>query len=154
MGRINIKQSILQNLRNGDNCSMAVMRSFCVAMDMHISDDTIRMASGFGGGLGRAGCLCGALAGATMILGFIQKIPAESNLKETVYPNIKIFHDIFVNTFGSTCCRVINPLPFENKARMNSCHKVMIGTAELLIQYANDQQLKPSLNSAVPQQNH
>lgn len=62
-----------------------------------------RLASGLPEGLGGAGCLCGALSGASLAVGLMigdgtYKVPAWS----------RQLHDRFKQRFGSTCCRVLS----------------------------------------------
>ena len=55
--------------REGFNCSQAV----CVAYAEHYGLDrefALKISGGFGGGIGRAGEVCGALSGAVIIIGF------------------------------------------------------------------------------------
>ena len=50
-------------------CSESVIYTIRKAFDLDMSDDAIKMSSGFPWGLGGGGCICGALAGATMCIG-------------------------------------------------------------------------------------
>ncbi|SDE36498.1 hypothetical protein SPACI_039900 [Sporomusa acidovorans DSM 3132] len=49
-----------------------VVRAFRDFYQLNVSDEALKMSSGFGGGLGHAGCMCGTLSGATMVLGMLQ----------------------------------------------------------------------------------
>jgi len=54
--------------RQGLNCSECVLRTF---MDLHETDlpeSIIRLASGFGGGMGHTKNTCGAITGAVLAL--------------------------------------------------------------------------------------
>ena len=54
----------------GFTCSESVIYTIRKAFDLDMSDDAIKMSSGFPWGLGGGGCICGALAGATMCIGY------------------------------------------------------------------------------------
>ncbi len=143
--KMDAKQLAGQNFREGYNCAEAMVRAFRDLFKLDISDDAVRMATGFGGGLGHAGCLCGALAGATMILGVLQgrTTPAES--REPAYASANQFHALFREKFGSTCCRVLNPHPFDTKEHLRNCLKITGGTADLLSGFLAEKGLaKPS----------
>ena len=54
--------------KEGINCSQAVLSSF--AEDFGVDKNmALKMAAGFGGGMGRTGHRCGAVTGAYMVLG-------------------------------------------------------------------------------------
>lgn len=130
--RIEAKQLAGQNFRDGFNCAEAIVRAFRDLLDAGLSDDAVRMASGFGGGLGHAGCLCGALSGATMVLGMLQGRTTPQESREPVYASAHEFHGRFKEKFGSTCCRVLNTHPFDSKDHLRTCIKITGNTAELL----------------------
>lgn len=133
--KINAKQLAGQNFRDGYNCAEAIVRAFRDAMEVDISDESLRMASGFGGGLGHAGCMCGALTGAIMVLGMLQGRVTKDQNRGPIYNSAQEFHSIFKAKFGSTCCRVLNRHPFDTKEHLRNCIKITGNTAELLEQY-------------------
>ena len=56
---------------DGFNCAQSVIASF--ADKLEISEEVVlRMASGFGGGMGRMQETCGAVTGAFMVIGFLR----------------------------------------------------------------------------------
>ncbi len=58
----------ISRFRDGYNCAETVLMTF--AESYGINNDIIpRIATGFGGGIGRRGSVCGALSGAVMALG-------------------------------------------------------------------------------------
>ena len=71
----NIDMELLQKdaaeiFNSGFACSESVIYAIRKHFDVEISDDAIAMSSGFPWGLGGGGCICGALAGATMCIGY------------------------------------------------------------------------------------
>lgn len=132
------KQLAGQNFREGYNCAEAIVRAFRDTLNADISDEALRMASGFGGGLGHAGCMCGALTGATMVLGMLKGRVTKEQSREPIYTVAREFHGLFLDKFGATCCRVLNPHPFDSKEHLRNCLKITGGTAELLAQYIKD----------------
>ena len=136
--KIDAKQAAGQNFREGFNCAEAVVHAFRDILNPGLSDDAVRMASGFGGGLGHAGCLCGALTGATMVLGMLQGRVSPRESREPVYASAREFHDRFREKFGATCCRVLNPHPFDSREHLRTCIKITGNTAELLQVYMEE----------------
>ena len=53
---------------NGYNCSQSVVSAYAEQFGLD-HDTVLRIAGGFGGGMGRRGEVCGALTGAFMVLG-------------------------------------------------------------------------------------
>lgn len=109
-GRIAQMAQDARKLYAGDTmcCSEAVLtvlnREFQGGLPQNI---VISMAKGFCGGIGDAGCLCGAVAGAIMGQGLILgqgPIPAEEKL---VRAASREFHRRFIERHRSTCCRVL-----------------------------------------------
>jgi len=72
---------------------------------MEINGDVIpRIASGFGGGIGNSGAVCGAVAGAIMAIGLRQKTP---DTMEDVLRNladVREFRRRFETEFGTINC--------------------------------------------------
>lgn len=54
--------------KSGLNCAQAVLMAFAEAYGLR-REDALRVASGFGGGMGGMGQTCGAVCGAFMVLG-------------------------------------------------------------------------------------
>lgn len=94
--------------QHGFACSEAVIYAMNKHYGWHLSDDAIAMSSGFPWGLGGGGCICGALAGGTMCLGFLygRRQPDDPKITKC-FEITKSFHDAFKIRFGATCCRVL-----------------------------------------------
>lgn len=54
--------------KGGFFCSESIIHSFNDNLDMGLSDMAIKMSSGFPVGIGGSKCLCGAVAGGSMVL--------------------------------------------------------------------------------------
>lgn len=132
-----------QHFKEGYNCAESVVRAFRDFYKLDISDEALKMASGFGGGLGHAGCMCGALSGATMVLGMLQGRATKDQSRGPIYGSAHEFHEIFTREFGAACCRVLNPHEFGSQEQRRTCLKLTGTTAELLLNYLQDKQLVP-----------
>lgn len=129
--------------REGYNCAEAIFAAFRELVDPDLNPDLVRMFTGFGGGLGHAGCMCGALTGSEAIIGLLagRKNPAED--RENCYRLSREFHDRFEQKFEATCCRVLNPHPFDTKDHLKHCLKITGNTAKMLTEYLADKKLLP-----------
>jgi C_GCAxxG_C_C family probable redox protein len=97
----------LDYFRNGFNCAQAVFAPF--AKENGISEtNALKIASGFGGGMGRLQATCGAVTGAYMAIGVKhgKSLGDEGNEKrEKTYGLVKIFNSEFIKIFSTTSCR-------------------------------------------------
>lgn len=128
----------------GYNCAESILRAFRDEAGLTIHDDTLRIATGFGGGLGQAGCLCGALSGAVMVLSLLQGRDSSTQSRDPAYSSVREFHGIFNKQFGATCCRALKSHAFGTKEQRASCLEIVAVTADLLQQYISDKQLVPA----------
>ncbi len=123
------------------NCAEAILKTFNDLLELNLSDDALKMASGFGGGLGHAGCMCGALSGSVLVLNSLEgRAHGEKPLTD-IYPLTAAFHDEFKSHFGATCCRVLNGNPFGSREQGKNCLKIIGETAELLDTFLEKNQL-------------
>jgi C_GCAxxG_C_C family probable redox protein len=96
----------LRKLSEGYNCTQSVFYSFCD--DLRFDKDTaLRLACGFGSGMGRKEEVCGAVSGGIMVIGVRfgrgeKGDPAET---ETTYMKTREFMDRFAMERGTYTCR-------------------------------------------------
>jgi C_GCAxxG_C_C family probable redox protein len=96
-----------QLFKDGFYCSEAIIQVFNEHLDLGLNENAIRMATGFGAGLGAAKCCCGSLTGAVMVLSAVKgRTTKEENVDE-VFALTRELHDKFKKRFKSTCCRVL-----------------------------------------------
>ena len=65
-----LEQDAADIFHQGFACSESVIYAIRKHFGIDLSDDAIAMSSGFPWGLGGGGCICGALAGGTMCIGY------------------------------------------------------------------------------------
>lgn len=123
------------HFRGGYNCAEAILRAFRDSLQLELPDAALKIASGFGGGIGHAGCVCGALNASIMVLGLLQGRSDAKQDRTPVYASAEEFHHRFQAKFGATCCRVLNPHPFDTKEHLRNCLKITGSTAELLSEF-------------------
>ena len=102
----NHRESAKALFQEGYNCAQAV---FCAFMDVTGLDleTSARLASSFGGGLGRLREVCGAVSGAAMVLGMAKGYadPKDAQAKKDHYARVRDFAARFRETEGSIICR-------------------------------------------------
>lgn len=99
-------EKAVELFREGYNCSQSVFLAF---NDKTKLDDDLakRIASSFGGGMGRLREVCGALTGAFMVAGVLYgyTIPKEIKIKGKHYKRIQGLAKKFEDKNGSIICR-------------------------------------------------
>jgi len=90
----------------GQFCSQAVLSAFCDDLDLTPAM-ALKIASGFGGGMGRLGETCGAVTGAFIALGLHdwQSESASVAEKNKVSDQVREFAARFKEKHGSIVCR-------------------------------------------------
>jgi C_GCAxxG_C_C family probable redox protein len=90
----------------GYNCAQAVACAFCDVTGLTM-EESARMASSFGGGLGRLREVCGAVSGAAMVLGMAEGYadPKDAQAKKDHYARVRDFAARFREANGSIVCR-------------------------------------------------
>jgi C_GCAxxG_C_C family probable redox protein len=128
--------------KSGYNCGEAVVQAFRTKAGVNIDDNAFRLVSGFGGGMGHARDLCGALAGCTMVISTLvgRNNPAEKPLKE-IYPYSKEWHDRFVKEFGSSSCKDLLPFEFDTREHYINCMKLVNKIGKSLAEYLVEKEL-------------
>ena len=88
------------------NCSQAVLTAYCEQFGLE-RRLALKLAQGFGGGMGRMGGTCGAVTGAYMVLGLAQKMwdenPGQS--RDRTYELVREFNQRFKALHGSVICK-------------------------------------------------
>ena len=105
-------------------CSEAVLYVLNAGLNGGLPAETaVRMASGFGEGIGGAGCTCGAFAGALMGLGlFLGRRGLNGKGSKIILGKAREFHSDFKTKFGTTCCKILTKkVAHDHRALFNQC---------------------------------
>ena len=95
--------------RNGDfYCSEAVVKTIIDEFQIDVSEDVIKMASGFPVGMGGMGCTCGALTGGVMAIGFVygRSQGKDPKVNKAMELSAKLYQ-IFCERHKVSCCKVL-----------------------------------------------
>ncbi|MDZ4163968.1 MAG: C-GCAxxG-C-C family protein [Smithellaceae bacterium] len=96
----------VQASREGMNCCQSIIATYGPPLGLP-PEVAVRLGSCFGGGLGRAGEVCGALTGATMVLGWkYGPLDAKNReARELGYALVRELVGIFRERRGAVTCR-------------------------------------------------
>jgi len=99
-------EQAVRKFRKGFNCSQAVLSVYAEEFGL-CRETALKIACGFGGGMGRMGLTCGAVTGAFMVIGLkYGNVDAnEKEIKEKTYGLVREFARRFEKRNGSSICR-------------------------------------------------
>lgn len=108
-------------------CSEAVFTTINEMLGQKLPPETVQLASGFPVGIGHSKCLCGAVTGGVMALGLeYGRTAPGAEMPEGSFPNSADLHNHIINTYGSTCCRVLTKDfdDFSSPKRAEHCYQI------------------------------
>ena len=134
-----IQKDAVDIFNQGFACSESVIYAIRKHFEVDIPDEAIAMSSGFPWGIGGGGCICGALAGGTMCIGYFfgRTTPGDSKITRC-FELTNEFHDYFKEACGATCCRILTKgMERNSPERKAQCNRFVELTvkkiAEILI---------------------
>lgn len=117
-------------LNKGYSCSESVVQA---AIDEGLCDESLlSCATSFSGGMS-SGCVCGAVAGAQLVLGYNFGRGNSKGNEVLARAKAKEFVEEFRNRNKVTCCRVLTA-GLEGIQRKQHCSKMVSDAAEILEQ--------------------
>lgn len=125
-----------RNFLGGRNCAQSVLLAFSDVTGLD-RDTSMRLASSFGGGMGRMREVCGAVSGALMVLGLVHGYDADApTAKED-----KAAHYAHVQEFAAR---------FRDKQESIVCREILARRAERLKAEAGDDEQTLAMLSDAP----
>ncbi len=120
--------------KSGLYCSEAILQVFNKELNLELNDTALKMATGFGAGLGASKCSCGSLTGAVMVLSAVKgRTNTENNVNE-VFTLTQELHDKFKQKYKATCCRVLTkPVEWGAIEHHQYCEQFVGGAVEILV---------------------
>ena len=136
----------------GYNCAQAVAVAFCDVTGLE-KDFAAKMASSFGGGMGRMREVCGAVSGMLMVAGLLYgyETPGDDVSKKEHYTRVQYLAGQFREQVGSIVCREIlknpasdpNPTPRTAEFyKTRPCAWMVILAARILDAYIREHPLE------------
>ena len=110
------KEKAMQSFLDGYNCSQCMILAFEDVIDIDIKQ-ALKIASPFGGGMGRLREVCGSVSGMFMILGYIlgYNEPEDYEGKKVLYAHIQELARRYEEANGSIICRDLLGLPVQRQ---------------------------------------
>lgn len=141
------KEKAMQSFLNGYNCSQCMILAFEDLITIDIPT-ALKIASPFGGGMGRLREVCGSVSGMFMVLGYIKGYnePEDYEGKKALYEHIQELAHRYETVNGSIICRDLLGLTVkkedaapekrtEEYYQKRPCAEKIGSAAEILEQY-------------------
>jgi C_GCAxxG_C_C family probable redox protein len=112
----------------GYNCTESVLRGVCYGLGMELPDVALKMATPFGGGVGRSQELCGALSGGVLAVGTVLGRTECGEDRFVSYNAARDLYDQFRDKFGSSLCHELNFGDFTSPEHRERCESFVIET--------------------------
>ena len=120
---------------NGYSCSESILKW---AIDEGlVSEELLPAATPFSGGMG-SGCLCGAIAGSQMIIGYLYGKNNKYGNEQLARAKAKEFIQKFTAKYNATCCRVLTRgMEMSSPERKAQCVNMVDECEKLVIELTN-----------------
>jgi C_GCAxxG_C_C family probable redox protein len=125
----------------GCNCSEAVLHAFRDRLPFELSDETMRIATCFGGtGIAKSG-FCGALSGAVMVISLLSGRDGPEGNREPACGYACEFGERFVARFGDNTCKTLQIHEYGTPEQKSNCGKILVATDALLEEFLAEKNL-------------
>ncbi|NLT47938.1 MAG: hypothetical protein GXX92_05930 [Clostridiales bacterium] len=124
--------------KEGYNCAEAIFLTYRELLAPEIDPAMVSLFTGFGSGVGESGCMCGALTGSIAALNMLKGRTSNQMSRDEAYQLAREFTDKFTKKYGVTCCRVLNPHPFETREHLTNCLKITGNTSKMLMEFLEE----------------
>ena len=137
-------ETALQKFVSGYNCAQAILYSFKDAINID-GDTALKLACGFGAGMGRKGEVCGAVTGGIMVIGakYGRGENDDKTDTEKTYTKARELMEKFEKKHGTFICRELlngcdlsteeGQMNFRNNDLFNAtCKKCVGSTVQIL----------------------
>jgi len=106
---------------NGPNCAECMFLYAVKTLNVSVPDSMMKIATPFGGGMGRCEDACGTLIGGVIVIGLKYGRVSLDGDKLKPYAVAKNFYRWFKNEFGATDCLTLNYSDFMSEDHKNRC---------------------------------
>lgn len=154
MKKVDVEERVnlaMNNFTEGYNCAQAVALAFADLTNIP-ADELTRLASSFGGGMGRLREVCGAVSAMFMIVGLLYgyDTPSDGPDKAKHYARIQELAELFENEHDSIVCRELRGLSVKRESFIpekrtkkyyeeRPCKNLVGTAAQILACYINEQ---------------
>lgn len=121
----------------GFNCAESAMRGVCYAQEIDLPEIALKMATPFGGGIGRSEDACGAMTGSVLGIGASLGRTEAKESKFVSYKAAKELKGQFQERFNSTQCKILNKGDFESREHERRCKEFTLESVRIAYRILN-----------------
>ncbi|MFL0195740.1 C-GCAxxG-C-C family (seleno)protein [Clostridium sp. WILCCON 0269] len=127
-----VSKVALDYFKNGLYCSEAILKAFNEVYNLKLSEKALKMATGFGTGLGNSKCCCGCITGSVLVTSCILGRTEKSESENPAFEASKEIHDKFKEKFKYTCCRALTKsVEWGKPEHHKNCEKYVVYASEV-----------------------
>lgn len=143
-------EKAMENFLKGYNCSQSVVLAFSDLLDVD-EKTLLKLASSFGGGMGRLREVCGSVSGMFIVLGLLYGYdgPETGEVKADHYARIQKLAKRFEEKYGSIVCRELLGLDIKHDSsvpekrteeyyKKRPCKEIIGEAAQILDDYLKE----------------
>lgn len=129
-------------LREMYSCSEAVFATMNEYLGSPLPKEFVRIATGFRGGMGGSGGVCGALSGGVMALGLALGKDTPGGPTEELSEAVRMLRTRFIARRGCSCCRdlIARFEDHDDPRRREFCAKIATGVVGDAIEILKDRE--------------
>jgi C_GCAxxG_C_C family probable redox protein len=113
------------------------MRGICYAQGIELPEVALKMATPFGGGIGRSEDACGAMTGSVLGIGAVLGRTEAKGNKDPSYEAAKELTTLFARRFNSTQCKVLNEGDFVSPVHERRCKEFTLESVRIAYRILN-----------------
>ncbi|NPV92326.1 MAG: C_GCAxxG_C_C family protein [Firmicutes bacterium] len=127
-----VAEDSVNYFRNGLYCSEAILKAFNQHYKLGLPDEFLKIATGFGAGLGASKCCCGSITGGVMVLSLVHGRSQEEDPETDAFDAVAELHKRFKKEFKASCCKVLTrPVEWGSPEHHEFCEKYVLRAAEI-----------------------
>lgn len=131
--KVNSVSKSVSYFENGLYCSEALLKAFNEEYRLGLAEENLKIATGFGAGLGASKCCCGCLTGGAMVISLAKGRITPEESEDPAFEAVSSLHDEFKEEYKFTCCRALTKnVEWGSDEHTAYCSKIVGRTAELL----------------------
>jgi len=119
--------------KSGFNCTEAILKAFNEHYRLGLNEDFLKVATGFGAGIGASKDICGSLTGGVLVLSLVAGRTTAEEPLETVYAAVGALYERFKKVFGSTNCgELTKPIEWGSPNHIDHCIQFVTETSKII----------------------
>jgi C_GCAxxG_C_C family probable redox protein len=123
----------LDLFKEGYYCSEQILRVYNEKLNLELDEKALRMATGFGVGMGCSKCSCGYVTGSVLVLSALKGRTTTAVSEQELFDAVSELHKRFRAKYKVICCRVLTKkVEWGTPEHIEHCSQIGLATSEIL----------------------